>query len=698
MPELPQLETSFSQDLFDESDLLILPFLPAVMEELLEICESGSIDMQKQAQLIGYDPVLSIRLLAMANTSQGQTFQAPNLHYALAIMNPTTVRTLVVTSAIQQLATQQDCFPPSALKRFWGHSLRCAHLARRLAEITAFPDPETAYLAGLLHDLGKLILSVRQTTAPYEIHTLNRIARTLSEVPELEQRLLGADHCTLGAALLDAWKLHPLLGDAIRFHHLNIQELRGAHPLLRLLHAANLLNQETEYPETLLAKEGELLNLSVAALEQARTEIDLVVGPLINELRITVTDAEDEAIALPVRPSLQHTIQDLALIDAIRSELSNIGDISEIRAAIARCAAMLFDLTEVHFFQYDFQTGLLHDRSSAKWLDEFTIDPTGSTNTFQRAVREQRISHSLEPQISLGIIDHQLARQWGSEGVWCLPLHTKGRLIGVLGAGIARTQLPRLLARERLLRRFAVAAAIVLDELSQREIQQRRAREDRELLQQQHVRAVLHEVSNPLTIIHNSLYILAKKIGEQADEELQILREETERASRILQRLVEPKEPLTESSFDLNKTIRDLARILDEALCRPHSINLNLNLKEGLAPLAQGRDAVRQILLNLVRNAAEALGERGHIIVTTQDDINLHGRLYVEVTVADDGPGFPEALRAKLFQPVTSAKGEGHAGLGLSIVKNLVDELGGLVSYRPNSGGGTTFLILLPQI
>ncbi|MCB1779280.1 MAG: HDOD domain-containing protein, partial [Candidatus Competibacteraceae bacterium] len=192
MPELLQLETSFSQDSFDESDLLVLPFLPTVMEELLETCESGSADIQKQAQLIGYDPVLSIRLLAMANTSQGQTFQAPNLHYALAIMNPTAVRTLVVTSAIQQLATQQDGFPPSALKRFWCHSLRCAHLARRLAEITAFPDPETAYLAGLLHDLGKLILSVRQTTAPYEIHTLNRIARTLSEVPELEQRLLGA--------------------------------------------------------------------------------------------------------------------------------------------------------------------------------------------------------------------------------------------------------------------------------------------------------------------------------------------------------------------------------------------------------------------------------------------------------------------------------------------------------------------------
>jgi signal transduction histidine kinase len=67
------------------------------------------------------------------------------------------------------------------------------------------------------------------------------------------------------------------------------------------------------------------------------------------------------------------------------------------------------------------------------------------------------------------------------------------------------------------------------------------------------------------------------------------------------------------------------------------------------------------------------------------------------MAVADDGPGLPGELRGRLFKPLSSTKGGGHAGLGLVIVKNLVEELGGYVIYRPSSGGGTVFSILLPQ-
>lgn len=681
-------EIPFSRNVFDSSDLLALPVLPKVMNALLEMMDGESIDLRKQIEMFIYDPVLSARLLAVSNSSPVKA--TPNGQRLLTALGPTAVRTLVVTTAIQQSGSP---LPTPALSQFWRHALRCARFARRLAEMTAYPDPEEAYLCGLLHDLGKLVISVHSSTTPDEIYTLGRVART--PVVELEQRLFGVDHCALGAEQAEAWKLPVWFADAIRFHHLSAGELRGAHPLLRLLHVANALSQDHEPPEAGLAEAEVLLGLSPAAMEPIRAEVESEVERLAIELGIAAT--ESEAGPMPIRAPLQPTLGEIALIDAVRSELNNAHDPSALRETVMRCATLLADLTQVSFFQCDSPTGTLHSGPSAEWPDGFTIDPEGAANALQRALQERRISHSLDPDIPLGVIDRQLAHQWGCEGVWCLPLYAGERLMGILAAGVSRAQLPRLLSRERLWKRFAAAAATALVAREQRDILERRAQEDRELLERQRLRAAIHEISNPLTIVRNSLYLLSARLGEQAAEELRALREEMERASRILLRLAESDESVEESGFDLNRTICDLARVLDEALCRPRGLSLNLQLAQEMAPLTRGRDALQQILLNLVRNAAEALGEGGCITVTTQNGINLHGRLYMEIAVADNGPGLPEALRTQLFQPVATAKGEGHAGLGLSIVKNLAEALGGQVGYRPNPGGGAIFLVLLPQ-
>lgn len=681
--------TPFSPNAFDSSNLLVLPIFPNIIKNLLETIDGESADLQKWIRLFGYDPILSARLLAVASSSSVKA--TPNLQQALEGLSPATVRTLLVTTAIQQ-----PSFPPtSTLSLFWRHSLQCACIIRRLAEITAYHDPEEAYLCGLLHDLGKQVISAHQTTALDEIYTLARIARTPSEVVELEQRRFGVDHCALGAELVETWKLPAEFADAIRFHHLSAGELRGAYSLLRLLHVANLLSQETEPSETVLADAEKLLELRPAALEQTHAAGVREVEQLRAELGIALTGDE----AAPVYAPLEQTISELALIDAVRGELNGAEDESALREAVIRSASMLFDLPKAHFFQPDPQNGmLLRNHASTAWPEGFAVDLKGAANAFQRAAQEQQISHSLNQKIPPGVIDRQLARQWSSEGVWCLPLYAGEQLMGVVAAGVSRVQLPRLLARERLWKRFAAAAATALQEKARREARQRRDREERELLEQQHMRVVLHEVSNPLTIVRNSLYVLAAKVGEQAADELRVLQEEMERASRILLRLAERDESVGESGFDLNRMIRDLARVLEEAFCWPRRIRLTLNLAEGLTPLARGRDAIRQILLNLVRNAAEALAEGGCITVTTQDRINLHGRLYTEIAVADNGPGLPKALRTQLFQPVATAKGEGHAGLGLSIVKNLTEALGGQAGCRPNPGGGVVFLVLLPQV
>ena len=83
-------------------------------------------------------------------------------------------------------------------------------------------------------------------------------------------------------------------------------------------------------------------------------------------------------------------------------------------------------------------------------------------------------------------------------------------------------------------------------------------------------------------------------------------------------------------------------------------------------------------------------------MVYTQDNVNVDGKEHIELCVADDGPGVDPDILPKLFSPVDSTKGGDHAGLGLSIVKNLVNELHGSISCR-SSDKGTSFHILLPK-
>ncbi|MEJ2480917.1 MAG: ATP-binding protein [Acidihalobacter sp.] len=116
-----------------------------------------------------------------------------------------------------------------------------------------------------------------------------------------------------------------------------------------------------------------------------------------------------------------------------------------------------------------------------------------------------------------------------------------------------------------------------------------------------------------------------------------------------------------------------------------------------LPAIAAPRNSIKQILVNLVKNAAEALAQGQTITIQTEDAIYIGKDPFVGVIVADDGPGLPPQVLEALFEPVASTKGKGHSGLGLSITKRLVDEVGGRIACRSNAAQGTRFQILIPR-
>jgi signal transduction histidine kinase len=124
-------------------------------------------------------------------------------------------------------------------------------------------------------------------------------------------------------------------------------------------------------------------------------------------------------------------------------------------------------------------------------------------------------------------------------------------------------------------------------------------------------------------------------------------------------------------------------------------VQIKTELSAGLPRLQQDRDKLKQIVLNLLLNALEATPEGGTVRLETAAVTNQRRERFLEILVADSGPGIAPDRADVLFDVVESDKGEHHAGLGLSIVKTLTESLDGFITFK-STASGTTFQISLP--
>jgi signal transduction histidine kinase len=284
----------------------------------------------------------------------------------------------------------------------------------------------------------------------------------------------------------------------------------------------------------------------------------------------------------------------------------------------------------------------------------------------------------------------------------CQPLIVNNAAIGVLALGISRDAAGRLQKQDSLIRRFAAETASTINSLHRRRapLAAGTSTEDCEKLLHTRAREVIHEARNPLSIINNYIEILGYKLKDDdpAQQDLGTIREEISRINTILEKLSKPASPDTgaRTLVDVNALIADLSHMFQTSLFAARSISISLDLDETMPPMLSNADAIKQIYTNLVKNSVEALPAEGQVMVYTQDQVNVDGQPHFELCVADDGPGIPSDILPNLFTPVETTKGGSHAGLGLTIVKNLVSELHGSISCR-SSDKGTSFHILLPR-
>ncbi len=206
---------------------------------------------------------------------------------------------------------------------------------------------------------------------------------------------------------------------------------------------------------------------------------------------------------------------------------------------------------------------------------------------------------------------------------------------------------------------------------------------------------IAHEIRNPVFAISgfaNSL-LRGKTQDEHSREKLHIILEESKRLDDILKAIINFARPvaLTNESIDLNQTVEDALEAL-APYRQNQNIEIHLNLGNSLAQVSAAPDPLKQCIINLLKNAFEAMPEGGTLSIATS-----MGLEYVVLTISDTGVGIPVDIRDQIFSPFFSTKGK-STGLGLAMTRKIMDDIGGEVGMTSTEGQGSTFTLLLPPV
>ncbi|MHB8859565.1 MAG: ATP-binding protein [Thermoleophilia bacterium] len=204
---------------------------------------------------------------------------------------------------------------------------------------------------------------------------------------------------------------------------------------------------------------------------------------------------------------------------------------------------------------------------------------------------------------------------------------------------------------------------------------------------------VAHELNNPLANISTSTQILKEEIDDgdirYQKELLGQIQAETDRARDVVGSLLNYSRSKEKQTFELRGAVDETVRLVKAEV--PSNIALQIDIPAGLTVYAD-RQKIQQVLINLVKNAIDAIEGEGRIRVFAAglDDRNL------EIVVLDNGAGMEPDKLEKIFDPFYTSKQEGY-GLGLFIVHNIIADYGGSISVDSYPGKGTTFTIVLPM-
>ena len=688
-----------------------IPSPPEILLRLMRTVEDEQATMGDLASIVEQDPGLASRILSVANSpALRRGRELKNLDTCLVALGTRLVHSLATCLSIQRLFDRNPNFDAADIADFWSHSLLVGELARGVAELAEYPHPDEVYLSGLLHDIGELIL-LSAIGEPYRRFLVNS-----AQNPQLlaeEVQLFGTTHADVGSWLIDHWGLDSVLADGTAFHHAPATQILTASALPQIVWIAQALSADMDdSAEFGVVVNGSSLKLERAALFAARERAIQQTRQIAGAMGIAIADEFPKrrtALAAPIQPPPANAAEDdmaalvggMALLQPLQQDLFQLGSDTEVLVALRESARILFELPKVAILLANEKGDALTGEkvgAQPELFRQLSIPLAASRSLAAAAVMGRQVRTSFDQTESLPLLDLQLARALSTEGLLCIPMLARSRVIGVMVCGLSEKQYGRLQRRIPWLANFGKIAAISLDAVL--EASRHRQQVEEELTHQftRHARQIVHEAGNPLGIIKSYLKILERKLPEDGvRQELTVLTEEIDRVANIVGHMTHALKGSTEStSLDLVAVLNDFLVLYADTLFNAKGIRIETALPQVEMPVRINRDNLKQIVLNLWKNASEALAAGKYIKISVSDNIIHDGASYVQLRVDDNGPGMPEETIQSIYRPkpITDTA---QRGIGLSVVGSLAKKEGVLITCRSQIGTGTSIALLIPK-
>ncbi|HHO75626.1 MAG TPA: HDOD domain-containing protein [Deltaproteobacteria bacterium] len=542
------------------NDLGDIPTLPSIATTIMEKTLDTKVNARQIAQMVEKDQALSIKVLKVANSPFYRRIkEISTIRGAVVLLGFNVLKSIVLSISVINLFNEKD---KQALDfyKFWQHSIACAVCAKAIANKVFPSSAEDAFIAGLLHDLGKVVADQLICDKGEYAEVLEVMNRANSNIIEVEKKILGIDHSTLGQLLMEKWNLPSHLSKTIGHHHNpgDIESDNDTQKLCSIVHVADIVTNHL-------------------GLGLSQSHGGFVDPSLLNQLGLSSHDIQD--ISITLKDSISSISEEMGIPKAepktyfevlqfANAQLGKLSlDLEQKKMALEHRAV---ELSSLNHMSSELQSSIkLSDITNIITTNSLTILDSRKTRCIMRlnnlrvmVTESFWLSNAAQTRTGMASATKELLERTNGiypKGMNVLfsPLKVDNKIIGVIEALPQEHASPEDLNQKSLLLRTITevgAQAIQRAMLMTRNIKsQRLAAVSKTAI------AANHEINSPLTTILLKLDMLIKEesLNKSAIDGLNEIKNEAIKIKTVVKKMLEISD-VVETNYVKNEKMLDI--------------------------------------------------------------------------------------------------------------------------------------------